>query len=136
YYNSLKSRISICQHEFIHKRSTSTNLCSFYQFAVEILDNHGQVDVIYTDLSKAFDCISHSLLLTKLRIFGLSDCLLALLESYLKNRQQVVVYNGYSSIAYEAKTGVPQGSNLGPLLFLFKRVWCVYMNGVALTNSI
>ena len=84
----------------------------------EILDKTGQVDVIFTDLSKAFDKLDHGILLSKLRSIGFDNTLLQLLQSYLSNRKFFVSYNGYTSIKNTAKSGVPQGSNLGPLLFL------------------
>ncbi|CAH0558646.1 unnamed protein product [Brassicogethes aeneus] len=84
-------------------RSTVTNLASVTQYISEVLDRRGQVDVIYIDLSKAFDNISHSILIQKLNGFGFSSNFVKLLKSYLTNRK--------------CYSGVPQGSNLGPLLF-------------------
>ena len=73
---------------------------------------------IYLDLSKAFDSLSHYILLNKLQHYGLCDVALNLLKSYLTNRKQFVQYNEYSSDMKYSHNGVPQGSILGPLLFL------------------
>ena len=110
--------ISPSQHGFMEKRSAVTNLACFSQFTSEAVDNKQQVDTIYLDFRKAFDQIDHYVLLQKLSNFGFSGSLLKLLESYLLNRVQCVQYRGYKSKNIVPSSGVPQGSNLGPLLFL------------------
>ena len=71
------------------------------------------------DLSKAFDCISHDLIIAKLAAYGLDDTTLQLIFSYLKNRKQCVRINNTYSNFENIITGVPQGSIVGPLLFDF-----------------
>jgi hypothetical protein len=116
-YHHISSKISVNQHGFMARRSTVTNLVSTTQFLCESLDAHGQVDVIYMDLSKAFDRVNHRLLLYKLDDFGLSDGLILLIESYLQKRVQFVQYRGFRSESFSQTSGVPQGSVLGPLFF-------------------
>ena len=73
---------------------------------------------IFMDLSKAFDTINHHILLTKLQTYGLDQKSIALFESYLTNRQQCVIYENVLSEFTTVTTGVPQGSILGPILFI------------------
>jgi hypothetical protein len=74
---------------------------------------------IFLDLCKAFDSCSHDILLNKLEKLGLRGNVLSWFDSYLKNRMQCVDINGSLSSSFEILFGVLQGSNLGPLLFLY-----------------
>ena len=117
-FNHIQPYISPNQHGFLPGRSTITNLITITQFICEQLDNAGQVDVVYTDFSSAFDMVDHGLLLNKLSSFGLAPSFIALIKSYLSNRINYVFYNGFTSYEYVSTSGVPQGSNLGPLFFI------------------
>ena len=81
------------------------------------VDNGKVFGIWLTDLSKAFDCLSHELLLAKLHAYGFSISALRLIYSYLANRKQKTKINSSYSSWYEILFGVPQGSILGPLLF-------------------
>lgn len=114
----VRDHIAIEQHGFFPNRSVVTNLTTIAQYLSDVVDSRGQVDVVYTDFSKAFDRMDHKVLLAKLRLFNFSDAFIKFIDSYLSHRVYYVNYNGFSSDQYVGTSGVPQGSNLGPLLFL------------------
>ncbi|GJQ65870.1 hypothetical protein Trydic_g3972 [Trypoxylus dichotomus] len=105
------------QHGFVDGKSTVTNLCTFLQYASEVIHSQGQVDVLYTDISKAFDRIDRGIFLRKLEDFRFDDSLVRLLQSCPYQRKFLVSYNSYTSKICSVTSGVPQGSNRGPLLF-------------------
>lgn len=74
---------------------------------------------IYLDFSKAFDRVNHAVLLTKLENYGFCGVSLNLVQSYLRTRLQYVEINNHKSQIKPIKTGVPQGSLLGPILFFY-----------------
>lgn len=110
--------ISENQHGFVPKKSTTTNSLIFNNDILQMINNKQQVDVLYTDFQKAFDKVDHDIILKKLHSLGVSESLLLLFVSYLQDRFFVVRHNGNTSGKFKANSGVPQGSNLGPLLFL------------------
>lgn len=110
--------LSTDQHGFRSCRSTQSNLVHFISEISQEVDKGMQIDAIYTDFSSAFDKVNHSLLVNKLEKFGLGGVLLDWIKSYLHKRQQYVYVNGHESDMFFADSGVPQGSHLGPLLFL------------------
>ena len=83
----------------------------------EALDRNGAAGGILTDLSKAFDCLSHELLIAKLHAYGFGHSALNFIFDYMENRKQRVKINGSYSTWRDLKKGVQQGSILGPLLF-------------------
>ena len=106
------------QHVFRPKRSCSTQLLESIDNWSKLLEDSKPVDVVYLDFKKAFDTIPHKRLLNKLRSYGISGKLLAWIESFLSERRQQVTLGGHRSNLVPVVSGVPQGSVLGPLLFL------------------
>lgn len=106
------------QHGFVKRRSTVTNLILFTNFVVSEISKGNQVDAVYTDFSKAFDRVDHSLLLFKLKRLGFPISFVNWLSSYLCNRYQFVNFRNTISNKIVVTSGVPQGSHIGPLLFV------------------
>ena len=113
------------QHGFLSKRSTLTNLIETLNFFTENVDAKSNVDALYIDLSKAFDSVSHTKLIYKLKKYGFGGSFLTWIHNFLTNRPQVVKINSEFSHAYVADSGLPQGSICAPLLFI------LYIDGIS-----
>ena len=110
--------INTNQFGFRSNHSTNHALVNITERIKSLVDTGQYVCGIFIDLEKAFDTVNHNILCEKLNYYGLRGNVNKLFQSYLSNRKQYVSINGFDSEIKDLNCGVPQGSSLGPLLFL------------------
>jgi hypothetical protein len=118
------------QYGFRKGHSTELSALELVNRIISSMDKNEVPLAIFIDLSKAFDTINHQILLYKLQYYGIKGSALKLLESYLSNRKQYISLDSVNSSPLNITTGVPQGSILGPLLFI------IYVNDLPFASKI
>lgn len=114
------------QHGFTKGKSTTTAIADLLEYIVENIESGNTISSVYLDLSKAFDCLGHDLVLSKLKTLGVTETALKWFRSYLEGRTQLVetkkkeqgLTSTVQSDLISTSRGVPQGSVLGPVLFI------------------
>ena len=123
-YNRLYSFFKDCnilsdlQYGFVKGKGTADALNKITDIIYSHLDKSKPLIILFLDLAKAFDTVNHKILIGKLERYGIRGKTLELMNSYLSNRKQIVKLEDKKSTEKEIQTGVPQGTILGPLLFI------------------
>ena len=118
------------QFGFQRKHSTEHALLELVNEIADSFENHKYTLEIFIDLSKAFDTVDHNILISKLKQYGITGANLSWFKNYLTGRKQCVTYDGKLTDTEKIECGVPQGSILGPLLFL------IYVNNLRNTSKL
>ena len=130
-YKYLEDNQILYKHQYGFRKNMSTNqaILNHLQYLYDNLDSGHIIFSIFLDFRKAFDCVDHKILLSKLNYYGVRGNALGWFESYLSNRKQAVVVDNFISENQCISHGVPQGSILGPLLFL------IFINDIYNSND-